>query len=405
MARRKKDIVWPHLNDCGEDLTKLWFVEYSLRHPSTDKMMRFRHYDGFKELKTIKERVFFAQKLIIDYTDQIKSGGIRFDEIVEYEDMLVHGGGASFLKTKQTVKEAIIIYVSEFIQYKETEISKKTHETYRSKLRLFVDFLKSKKLADKPATQITNQVIVEFLKIMYEEKLLSRKTIEKYQQILYTFFSWIINTKKIKFENPVMNIPRIGLIVDEAPAAIPRAMRAILYEKIKKKDPQLWMAVCFMYYSAIRPGTELRLMKIKNINFDLKTIVINNYLAKNRRTEIVDVPDQLFQLISEVWKLQMYDPDFYIFGKEGRPGTVPLGKNSMRMRFNQIRDELNLPSDIKYYSWKHTGAQELADAGANTYELQRHLRHRDLTTTESYLRKRIGQRSSMIKHNFPSIDL
>jgi len=404
MARRKKDVVWPHLNDAGGDLNKLWYVEYSLRNFRIDKMQRFRHYEGFKELKTAEERVLYAQKLIKDYTGKIKSGKIKFEETVEYEDMLVYGGGSSFLKTKKAVKESIVIHVSEFIQWKKTEIAQKTLETYRSKLRLFVDFLESKKLADKPVTQITNQVIVEFLKINSEQKHLSRKTIEKYQQILYSFFSWIINNQKIQLVNPVMNIPRIGVIKDESPAAIPRDIRAKLYENIKNKDPQLWMAVCFIYYSAIRPGTELRLMKIKNINFDLKTIVINNYLAKNRRTEIVDIPDQLFHLISEVWKLQTYDSDMYIFGKNGQPDTMPLGKNAMRLRFNKFRDELKLSADIKYYSWKHSGAQELAEVGASTYELQRHLRHRDLTTTESYLRKRIGQRSSMIKHSFPSID-
>jgi len=31
MARRKKEIVVPHLNDCGGDLTKKWYVEYSIK--------------------------------------------------------------------------------------------------------------------------------------------------------------------------------------------------------------------------------------------------------------------------------------------------------------------------------------------------------------------------------------
>ena len=42
MARRKKEIVMPHLNDCGGDLTKKWYVEYSIRNPKTDKMEGLR---------------------------------------------------------------------------------------------------------------------------------------------------------------------------------------------------------------------------------------------------------------------------------------------------------------------------------------------------------------------------
>ena len=67
MARRKKDIVWSHLNDAGSDLSKGWYVEYSLRNPVNNEMERFRHYDGFKEINTSKERYLLAQQLIEEY--------------------------------------------------------------------------------------------------------------------------------------------------------------------------------------------------------------------------------------------------------------------------------------------------------------------------------------------------
>ena len=40
MARKQKEIVMPHLNDCCGDLKKQWFVEYSIRNPKTGKMER-----------------------------------------------------------------------------------------------------------------------------------------------------------------------------------------------------------------------------------------------------------------------------------------------------------------------------------------------------------------------------
>jgi len=36
MARRKKEIIWPHLNNAGGNLNKLWYVEYSLRNPLSE---------------------------------------------------------------------------------------------------------------------------------------------------------------------------------------------------------------------------------------------------------------------------------------------------------------------------------------------------------------------------------
>jgi integrase len=403
MARRRKDIIWPRLNDCGGDLTKTWHVEYSLRNPVTQEMKRFKIYEGLKQLSTAKDRYEFAEKIIRQFTEDIKSGTIGFSESIEYDDLLSIGGCAYFTGKKKTFAGSIKIYVSEFLEYKSTEIGEKAMQTYRSKFRIFMGFLEMKRISDQQATSITNVLIIEFLKKVASERKLARKTIEKYQQILYTFFSFLIDIKKVKMAHPVMNIPRIGVLKDEAPAAIPKEIRIRLLNYIITEDPQLYMSICFIYYTAIRPGTELRLMKLSQINYDSQTITIKNFLAKNGRTEVIDIPDQLHYLITQEWKLQEYDQSLYVFGKEGMPGEQPLGKNTMRIRFNVFRNRLKLPKEIKYYSWKHSGAQELADSGASIYELQRHLRHRNMDTTEQYLKKRIGQRSNMIKHKFPSI--
>ena len=154
---------------------------------------------------------------------------------------------------------------------------------------------------------------------------------------------------------------------------------------------------------AIRPGHELRLMKLNQINYSSRTVVIHSDVSKNKRTAAIDIPDQLFDLITGKWKLNTYDQSLYVFGKYGEPGDVPLGKNNMKNRHTGFRKKTGLPDSVKLYSWKHSGAQELAAEGASIYEIQRHLRHNDITTTEKYLRKRIGQRSSTIKHNFPEI--
>ena len=58
-------------------------------------------------------------------------------------------------------------------------------------------------------------------------------------------------------------------------------------DAISKDDPQLWLACQIQYYCAIRPGTELRLMKLKWIDFDKATFRIPNIEAKNNQTEIV----------------------------------------------------------------------------------------------------------------------
>lgn len=104
----------------------------------------------------------------------------------------------------------------------------------------------------------------------------------------------------------------MGKIVDMSAAGVPESIRRILKNEIEKENPQLWMACCFVYYTAIRLGTELRFMKIKQINFDSRTITVLNGLAKNRRTETIDVPDELYVLMTEKWRLQEYDGEMYL---------------------------------------------------------------------------------------------
>ena len=347
MSRRIKEIIYPHLNDRNGNLEKIWYVEYSMRNPVSKKMERIRVQDGFKELNTKEERYLHAKNLIKDLTKKINSGKIQVEETVSYKDFLTYNGSSFFKKERKAFVGSIKLHISKFLEYKETEISSRTMETYKSKMRMFSAFLEKKELINKSPSLITNDLIVEFLKNLSRDKNLAILSVGKYQQILYTFFSYLIKNKKLISENPVTNIPRIGVIKDKAPAAIPQKIREKLYNLIIEEDGQLWMAICFIYYAAIRPGTELRLMKLSQINYDLKTITVKNYLAKNGRTEIIEIPDQLYLLITEEWKLQNYDQDLYVFGKEGIPSEKHLGKNSMRVRFNKFRDRLNLSHEIK----------------------------------------------------------
>lgn len=403
MGRRAKEIVYPHLNDCKGDVTGKWYVEFSALNKLTGEKVRKRIYDGFDQLTTYYEKKAHADKIIQEYTEKLNSGWRPFDsQEFEFEDALAYYNSITFSGKKTRKKSYIQPLFTEYLNWKQPYVANTTWEDHRSKLRQFSQYLESEGLLGKDIFFFNNNVIVGFLREL--AKRYAQRTIDKYKQVLFGFFNFLKKEKKINIQNPLSdNIPRMGKIVDMAPAGIPENIRKLLRKEMEKEDPQLWMACCFVYYTAIRPCTELRYLQIKQINFSSRTITVFNDRAKNRRTETIDIPDELYTLITQQWKLQEYNGELFLLGKNSQPGTAVLGKNTLRERFNKIRDRLHLSKDIKYYSWKHSGAQELADAGANTYELQRHLRHRELASTESYLRKRIGQKSNRIKHEFPSI--
>lgn len=403
MGRRKKEITWPHVNNCKGNLEKQWYVEFVLTHPVSGEKITKRIYENINQLTTYYERMKAAESIVVEWTLKIKSGWRPWNELKPFNDALAYRNSQTFSPGLSTDKSYIKPVIAEYLSYKEPQVNKSTIEDYRSKLRQFSFYLESEKSENKQLAYFDNAFMVAFLKKLHE-KGMSRKTITKYRHVLSDLFKFIRKKKKIDIQDPFLDeIPRLGKIVDMSPASIPEIIREKFRRECEQNDPQLWLAINFVYYTAIRPRAELRLLKIKQINFTAHCVTVINELAKNNRTETIDIPDQLYTLLVDVWKLHKMDGELYVFGKSGKPGTKPLGKNTIGHRFVQVRERLGLPSDIKLYSFKHSGAQELLINGANIYEIKDHLRHEYLQTTETYLRKRFGNRNENLKKNFPGI--
>ena len=92
----------------------------------------------------------------------------------------------------------------------------------------------------------------------------------------------------------------------------------------------------------------------------------------------------------------------YVIGPNGRPGIRPIGYNTLRERFNRIRDRLGMSQSYKWYSFKHTGAGKLLESGATIAELMNQLGHTDISSTYRYIRRHFGERSEHVRNNFPT---
>ena len=169
---------------------------------------------------------------------------------------------------------------------------------------------------------------------------------------------------------------------------------------MREHDPQLLLLCQLEYYCAIRPK-ECLYLQIRDINLETASITIRQDISKNGLTETVNMPRQLYEALDDLLKIGNYPEDWYLFSRDGQPGKYKLGKNTFRYRFDRIRDKLGLSKRYKLYSFKHTGGVKLVNAGVNTWEIQKHFRHKSITTTERYLQKRFGVKSSLIQEDFP----
>lgn len=402
MARKRSLIILPKLKNCGGDLNKKWYVEYSCRNPQTNEMKRFRYYEGFSELLTIEEREAYAEKVISEIKQKLEKGEDPFsEEKITYQDELIYQTTAERWGNEREGVVNIRTYLSEFITLKKAEVTHSTYQTYKSKLRIFCEWMEVKGYADKAVRTISQNHIHEFFYYIGQNHT-SRRTVKKYEQLLHTFFNYLLEVKGVIGNNPVRNIPKLGEKRDEAARPIPDGIRKRLIEYMEEHDSQLLLVCQLEYYCAIRPN-ECRQLQIRDINLECGTITVRKDISKNGLSETVNMPRQLYENLSIMLQGGRYKEDWYLFSSDGIPGKNKLGKNTFRYRFDRIREKLGLSKQYKLYSFKHTGGVKLVNAGINTWELQKHFRHKSVSTTENYIRRNFGVKSTLIKNDFPDM--
>jgi integrase len=401
MARQKL-IILPKLCSCNGDLNKQWFVYFSCRDPRTGKMVRFRHYDGFTGLP-LHAREEHALQLIEMFSARLRSGWTPFadDSKAVYNDHIDYKTVAEMYGTRRTGNNAIRRLTSQYLANFEKGVRHSTYLTYKSKLRIFVLWLESKGIALNDVATIDNRLIVTFFKYLIDDRKLSHESIGNYTELLFNLFAYFKKERLITY-NPVFDIPACNRINDQAPRPIQRTDIAAFKKEIQK-DPELWLAVQFMYYCGMRPGREIIGTKIKDIDYLAGTVHVDREHSKNGKDRIVTIPMQFVEALKQIYILHKFNRDYYIFGRGGHPGPEPIGKNKLSYKFRKIREKLKMPTEYKFYSWKHTGAIEADEAGMPHKDISNHLGHSNMSTTDIYFRNKKVQVSKAIRDNYPSL--
>lgn len=287
-----------------------------------------------------------------------------------------------------------------FLLAKETGTCYKTSSAYHAHTFVLINWLKDQGLSNIPMRKISSQNMTDFFYFLSRDKELDRTTCEKYFLQLRLFFNYA------KSFGEVDVIPFDHIIFpkkkkDQGADVIQSVHLKPLLLAIKEKDPQLFLACMIQYYCFVRPGKELRLMKVGDIDLTSGLITVQQMNAKNGIRQVITMPQQLIDICIE-YGIDVADKSLYVFGKKKKFGTKAVSVNMLRYRFNIIRNSLNLPTAYKFYSFKHTGATNLHMSGISMRELMDQLRHTQLHSTQHYLKKHCGIVNNRIRDNFPS---
>ncbi len=302
----------------------------------------------------------------------------------------------------------------DFLSDVSKQIDRRSFQGYLGKTQVFSEWLASQSLSNLPLRKISEINMESFFNYLTEERKgaskdsngnyiigLDQPTCQKYKYVLHKLWEYAEKRGEVDtMPFGLITMPRKGK--DMSSDAIAPEHLNLLASEIAKKDSQLYLAFMTEFYCFLRPGRELRLLKVGDVDLEHGTIQVITDHAKTKHKRIVTMPTQLIEIYKEQ-KIVENPKEFYVFGNKHKPGLEPCSVNMLRWRFNKVRDELNLPKGYKFYSGKHTGMTLLHNSNTvSMHDLMSQAGHSKLSSTQHYIKKHGGVVNTKIRDSFPN---
>jgi integrase len=351
---------------------KRWYVEYyysvpvELREKYKRDWQRFRVFEDINRYKTDEYADLLRQMVEIALQD----GYNPFAAELEAQE-----------KDYPALEWTLNVALERFTEYcKEKGLRKKTIESYTSTINLLRDYFFKDNRIYKPLSELEKR---DFKTMLVHYKRLNNwnpGTYNGYVSNLGIIFNWFVKEERLE-KSPVK-----GLETLSAPVTRHRYYDSDTATKLKnairKADPYLYAFIEFIYYTATRPKSEARLLKIKHLLFDRSLIRVPGNIAKNKEGDHIPMSDELK---ARLIHLKGGNPEYYIWGTHG-PAEKPAGQNHFANHFKPFKLKFGLGAEYTIYGFKHTRCIDLVKAGANAYDIMRLFRHSSLEQTQIYMK-------------------
>jgi integrase len=271
----------------------------------------------------------------------------------------------------------------EWIESRKPHLRQKSYYGYCSKLRIFLRW--------KGERRMTPQLVSEYFQ--YRSEKVAGGTLHDDKIYLARVFDSI--TEDRFFDH--IELPKFTAVTKQH---YQRRHIKVIEQHLRLHDPALWFACQCVYYLFIRPGSELRLLKVHHFDLDEWRVHIPPNISKTHKSEYVMIPKAFRNDVEEFLEMRM--PNEYVFPavhEEGRP----IGKNTFTTRYRKHMKHLCFGMQYSMYGWKNTGAIACVKAGVHPKILQLQLRHSSLEMTDRYLRKMGIMDMGDLADRFPGI--
>lgn len=362
------------INDGDGSLEKQWFIFYYFEDPDTGKMVRFRKWIS-NRIKTKSGRRDQAHTFIKEINEKLQMGWNPFSD----SD-----------KKLTSVTEAL----DYGLRLKYAKCGKRGQWTYKSAIKKLTDFLEDRKL-DKIAIHEFNYHIAQDYvdHMMLEEKLVPR-TINNRIEAAKGILTELRKREYLVF-NPFDRVDKLKEPEAEITAYTPAELNKI-GELLPEWDYNLYVISQLIFYCFIRPAEIVRL-RFKDILMDHELIILGGHITKNKKSQVVSMPDQLVKNLKD-WNMD-YPSDFFLFSTKLKPGSKQIAPTRIAGAWRNFTEQHKLPAK-NIYDLKHTGNGMAFDLGMNSRDIQLQNRHSSLEQTQQYLNRFRQVTSDKFKKEF-----
>ncbi|TNE31190.1 MAG: site-specific integrase [Bacteroidetes bacterium] len=346
---------------------KTWYISFKVRPPGSGQLKEVRY--KFNRITDLHRRKKEGLKRCEESTIKLAAG---------WNPFIHSNSGRSF----ETIEKAFTEYLNEK-EYLATKNSMRADS-----IRAYVSYLRNfekwagPKILQKPCSYLSTELIDAFSVHILEERQRSTRTRNNYMSFFNHMCQWMLRKKFIQI-NPVSSIAKLPEGKKKR-TVIPRSTLKTILSYLEDNLP--YRTLCLtIYYTFVR-RKELCEIQVKHINLARQTLYIPADISKNKRDQVVTLPNDLIEALKI--HLKRAKPEYYVFSLNGfRPGIKPSPVKKVSDQWAKLRRELELPSEYQFYSLKDTGITDMLRRGVPILIVRDQARHYDISITDKYTPK------------------
>jgi integrase len=355
---------------------KNWYIYYWYQNPVTGVFKLFKdrgglNYPEIRRNPAARKRI--AKNLCDAQNEQLRGGWSPFG------DTLAQTG----TKEDPLQFEPAIKVLTNLYEIKKNTVKRRTWQSYKYAIDILKAYLKKKGQENIMLEFITEKFITEMFDSLQVSGNYKNISINNHANNLSVIFNMAVKRELID-KSPLRNYSQLP---QEHGKNFPYSdkQKAKLKEYMLANDPEMWLFVKCIYHLFVRP-IELLQIKVSDIDFRTKQIVIHSERGKNKKQLGISIPDSFIEELQDL-KLHTYPDNFYLFGRPLKPSEKKYSRNEVSARYKLIKEAVGIKdSNFTLYGWKHSGNVDSYLAGVDIYDLMRQNRHHSIAQTETYLR-------------------